>query len=241
MENDSPYSLTVVYDNESQREDLIADWGFSCVVRVGDCTVLFDTGANGEILSHNLMALYGSLSIIKDAKIFISHDHWDHVGGVAAMVKKYSQTCYIPSSSSKELEDTITSSSGKVLRIFDPTEICSNIWSTGELEGSFKEQSLVVRFGKKLVLVTGCAHPGIVSIVENVTSKFKQPLDMVLGGFHWFKNQKNEVESQINCLRQMGVQKIAPCHCSGSDAVTLARENWKDGFVEVTSGARICF
>ncbi len=43
--------VTIVYDNEAYNNDLQADWGFSALVEVKNTPkILFDTGADGEIL-----------------------------------------------------------------------------------------------------------------------------------------------------------------------------------------------
>ena len=49
--------LRVVYDNYPGGETLRTAHGFACVVRVGDRTVLFDTGGSGQILLENMQKL----------------------------------------------------------------------------------------------------------------------------------------------------------------------------------------
>ncbi|MCE7748139.1 MAG: MBL fold metallo-hydrolase, partial [Candidatus Heimdallarchaeota archaeon] len=36
--------ITIVYDNTSLRDDLEADWGFSCYIEHLGTNILFDTG-----------------------------------------------------------------------------------------------------------------------------------------------------------------------------------------------------
>jgi 7,8-dihydropterin-6-yl-methyl-4-(beta-D-ribofuranosyl)aminobenzene 5'-phosphate synthase len=68
--------ISIVYDNTSSREDVIADWGFSCVIEVGNRVRLFDTGGNGEILLHNLTKLdikpEQFTDIVKSSTFFLS-------------------------------------------------------------------------------------------------------------------------------------------------------------------------
>ena len=49
--------ITIIYDNETCREDLKADWGFACLVEVYGKNILFDTGAKGDILLENMKIL----------------------------------------------------------------------------------------------------------------------------------------------------------------------------------------
>ena len=232
-------SIDVVYDNRSLRGDLIADWGFSCLLRLGTQSILFDAGAKGDILTNNLTALYGAGSEIKGVNVFLSHDHFDHVGGVTSVLHSSSQTCYMPASSSPKLFKRVSSSGGRPVLIENKTELCPNIWSTGELGGSPREQALVVSSGGKLLLLTGCAHKGLVTIVEHVISHFKEAPYMVMGGFHWHESSEAEVEFHVKQLRQMGVQKVAPCHCTGDKAMAWIQKMWDDGFVTVGAGKRI--
>jgi 7,8-dihydropterin-6-yl-methyl-4-(beta-D-ribofuranosyl)aminobenzene 5'-phosphate synthase len=48
--------LTIVYDNEifTQGIGLRSDWGFACLLETGEATILFDTGARGNILLSNI-------------------------------------------------------------------------------------------------------------------------------------------------------------------------------------------
>jgi len=65
--------ITIIYDNETWEEGLKADWGFSCLVEAYDKKILFDTGANGSILLHNMQRLNIDPTIIEE--VFISHAH----------------------------------------------------------------------------------------------------------------------------------------------------------------------
>ena len=95
-------NITVVYDNNSFREGLQTDWGFSCLVEVGNKRLLFDTGGNGSILLNNMDRLGivpGSIDFI-----FLSHHHYDHTGGLSDFLKKNSAvTIYYPQSFPDEL------------------------------------------------------------------------------------------------------------------------------------------
>lgn len=49
--------ITILYDNFTFTQGPKADWGFSCLVTGTEKTVLFDTGAKGELLLENIEKL----------------------------------------------------------------------------------------------------------------------------------------------------------------------------------------
>ena len=49
--------ITIIYDNKVWKDNLKADWGFSCLIEVYGKNILFDTGANSRILLKNMEKL----------------------------------------------------------------------------------------------------------------------------------------------------------------------------------------
>ncbi len=82
--------ITIIYDNVVWESTLTPDWGFACLVETTGQTLLFDTGAKGNILLGN-MELIGIDPFAIDA-VFISHSHWDHIGGLADFLQHPSRS-----------------------------------------------------------------------------------------------------------------------------------------------------
>lgn len=184
--------ITIIYDNETDKKDLKADWGFSCLVEAGERKILFDTGANGSILLANMKKLNIEPATIQE--IFISHDHWDHTGGLSDFLSLHPARVYLPSSC--EFSD----SRAEIIRIKEPCEIHQNIFSTGELKNI--EQSLFVKTEKGLVGIVGCSHPGIKSILQ-AASQFGKT-EVLIGGLHGF--------SDFDAIKDLKL--ICPTHCT---------------------------
>ncbi|MBW2647179.1 MAG: MBL fold metallo-hydrolase [Deltaproteobacteria bacterium] len=186
--------ITIVYDNEVLKEGLKADWGFSCLVEVENGQrILFDTGASGLILLHNLDKL--SIDPTTIPEIFISHAHWDHTGGLSDLINLNKEfKIYVPSSCPKPV------AAREVVSIKGPFQIHENIFSTGELKGV--EQSLVVRTKEGLVVITGCSHPGVRAILQAASRLGK--VHGLIGGLHGF--------SEFDLL--IDLQLVCPCHCT---------------------------
>jgi 7,8-dihydropterin-6-yl-methyl-4-(beta-D-ribofuranosyl)aminobenzene 5'-phosphate synthase len=107
------------------------------------------------------------------------------------------------------------------------------------IEGWIKEQSLVLDTERGLVLMTGCAHPRIVRIIDRVRDVFKKNIFMALGGFHLAGFEKAEIREIIRKFRSSEIQKVGLAHCSGDEARTLFQEEYQDDFIKVGVGTKI--
>ena len=54
----------------------------------------------------------------------------------------------------------------------------------GRLGKAIPEQSLVLNTSKGLIVMTGCSHPGIADMLENIKASFGKDIYLVFGGFH---------------------------------------------------------
>jgi len=185
--------ITIIYDNKTWVEGLKADWGFSCLVEVYDKKILFDTGANGSILLHNMQRLNIDPTIIEE--VFISHAHGDHTGGLPALLRiNNAVKVYIPVSCPEP------PGASEVVRVKEPFKIHENIFSSGELKSI--EQSLMVKTQKGLAVIVGCSHPGVKNILK-AASQFGKPY-AIIGGLHGF--------SDFNLVKDL--EFICPTHCT---------------------------
>jgi len=186
--------ITIVYDNEVKRSGLKADWGFSCLIEAQDAPkILFDTGASGSILLHNMRELELAPSAIDI--VVISHSHWDHFGGLQDFMEANRDAeLYLPQSFDQEI------SARNVTKVKEPLKICHNIFSTGELDGI--EQSLAISTNKGILVVAGCSHPGVGNILD-AASRFGKVYG-IIGGFHGF----------ADFGRLSPLPLICPCHCT---------------------------
>ncbi len=231
-------TLTVVYNNVPFNQDLKTAWGKAVFIKGMEKSILFDTGGDGSILLFNMKKL--KIDPTEIDIVFLSHIHYDHVGGLDAFLRENNEALIcLPSSFPDNFKNKVKNKSVKLSSIKEAEEICENVWSTGELGTSIKEQSLVLNTPKGLVVITGCAHPGIVEIVKFVKNYFKKNIYMVLGGFHLISLSESEIIEIINELKKLRVKKIAPSHCSGEKAIELFKEAWGEGFVESGCGAEI--
>jgi 7,8-dihydropterin-6-yl-methyl-4-(beta-D-ribofuranosyl)aminobenzene 5'-phosphate synthase len=230
--------ITIVYDNNPYDHRLRPDWGFSCVVNLPERAILFDAGGNGVILLDNMKRL--GIDPKDISMVLLSHIHADHVGGLSAFLQKNTEvTVYIPSSFPERLKEEIRYWGAALDEVRQAKEIFPGVFTTGELDGGIKEQSLVWRSPRGLVVITGCAHPGSVNIVCKAKEIGKAKVYLVLGGFHLGGAIPSTIEGIIENFLNLEVEKVAPCHCSGERARKLFEKRFGSSYVPAGAGKEI--
>lgn len=228
--------IKIYYDNTSVNKEVKTAWGFSALVKYKGRNLLFDTGGDARILLSNMKTMGSDPKFIWH--ILISHDHWDHTGGLPKALHA-DQKVYLLKSFSRGLKDQIKSSGAHVVEVKRFQEIAAGVYTTGELGETIKEQSLIIDTDKGLIIITGCSHPGIVHIVRETKEHFKKEIFLVLGGFHLYDLSGEKIKLIIKKLRSLGVKKIAPCHCTGEKAIPLFQREYQKDFIKVGAGSII--
>ncbi len=90
--------------------------------------------------------------------------------------------------------------------------------TTGELGSPIREQALAPKTPRGLVVITGCAHPGIATLVRQAKTELGDDVHLALGGFHLGGASAAQIAATIAELQELGVQRIAPSHCTGDAA-----------------------
>lgn len=231
-------TVTVVFDNNPYLEGLKTSWGFSCLVEGWEKTVLFDTGGDGDILLYNMERLGIDPGHI-DA-VVISHTHGDHTGGLARLLSSHPDLeVYLPASAGTDLKYSVRSSASLLVEVSDALPICAGIWSTGELGSGIREQALVVKSDAGLIVITGCAHPGIVEMVRAAKAAVAGDILLAIGGFHLRDSGGGEIERIIAELKELGVRRVGPCHCTGDNAIESFAGAFGEDFIMVGVGKRV--
>ena len=221
----SNITIIDVYDNVEFDPKFKTGFGFGCVVKLKDKTILFDTGGDSPTLLANLEIAKTKPEDIDI--VFLSHIHRDHTGGLLGFLEKNSNVkVYIPSSFPASFKSDISSKGAELIEVDKSAEITGGIYSTGELGILIKEQSLIIDSDKGLIVITGCAHPGIVNIVRKAKELMNRDVYLVMGGFH------SPPLSVLQEFRELEVEKVAPSHCTGDQATRAFAEEYKDNFIK---------
>jgi len=203
--------IVIVYDNVAN-EPFKSGWGFSCYIK--EKQILFDTGDNGKALLHNMKLL--GIDPEEIEKIVLSHDHFDHSGGLKSLLKiNENVEVFVPEGFSRFRLRGI-----KNYRVVaEPFEISDGCIVSGGIDKHKFEQFLMLRTAKGIAIITGCAHPGLDNILS-FAERFGK-VHAVIGGFHDF--------GEINLLESIDL--VVPCHCTKYKKKILDMKNSENCYV----------
>lgn len=151
----------------------------------------------------------------------------------------------------------------KVVEVKEPTSIVPGAYLTGNIErvtdyekgspilfidrGEKREndlfpgeQSLVFNVkGKGLVVVSACAHAGIVNTVKHAQKMTGiDKVHALIGGFHLVGAPPAKIKATVAGIKAIGPDYIVPMHCSGWEAITSFEREMPEEFVLNMAGTK---
>ena len=228
-------TITVIYDNYLAQESLQTAWGFACLITGPERTILFDTGGDGAVLLAN-MAKLGIDQVMIDL-VVLSHQHWDHIGGIYHFLNAHARVqIYLPHSFSTHFKQDLQRYGVEIVAVQAARQICPGVYSTGDLEGPIREQALLLQTPKGMIIITGCAHPGIVKIIQQAKAVLPEDILLVMGGFHLMNHREETIMDVVSEFRALGVRYVAASHCTGDRARQIFAREYQQNYLPVGVG-----
>ena len=207
--------VTLLENNISPRAAITADTnelknahGLSLYLETADHRILFDMGPGDEI-AHNARNLSIDLAAVDLAAI--SHGHYDHGGGLATFLSLNTTAPFYTTVRAFE-NHNLPSPANDCLR------------DDAGLDHFEHEQNLLVAEDNTLVLIGGCAHRGIVNIIEAAKQIAGRYPDVVISGFHLAIGGNGACAVDDAYLDEFATRLIQTGatfytgHCTGSEA-----------------------
>ena len=229
--------VKVLYDTKAKK-GLHSGHGFSCLV---GGKILFDTGGTSHSLVENMDRMMVKAEDLEG--IVISHDHWDHTSGLWELLRrKKGLKVYACPSISNEFKQCVKELGGELILADKYTKILKDVYVTGGIKGEHKgeeiyEQALIVKGDNGVSVITGCAHPGIVDMLKFAKRKARvKDLYMAFGGFHLDGKDREEIKGIVSDLKNAGLKKAGPTHCSGEKARRVFSGEYHGDCIPIKAG-----
>jgi 7,8-dihydropterin-6-yl-methyl-4-(beta-D-ribofuranosyl)aminobenzene 5'-phosphate synthase len=264
--------ITVLCENLVGRLVGAGEHGFSAFVETDRGDYLFDTGSGHSVVANSLV-LKKDLRTIR--RIFLSHGHYDHTGGLPEVLKLkgnvdvhvhpdvFIDRIHIIQEEGEEKKRFVGLPFKKRYLEFlgahflynkDYIEVEKGIFLTGEvprktpfekpdprlfseMDGKITQdiflddQSLILDTKKGLVVILGCAHSGMINILDHVIDKTgKEKFYAIMGGTHLDFLTPEQLEESIKSLKKMEIERIGISHCTGMRAAFRLHQELGDRF-----------
>ena len=270
--------LTILCENSvGVPFDVLGEHGFACFVETDTGNYLFDTG-QGYTITQNSLALKKDLRSIE--AIMISHGHYDHTGGLPAVLKQkgpvdvfghnemFAQRIWSKDGVTRDIgipfrRNYLESLGARFKLGSEIVQVGPGVYLTGEIprQNSFEQGdaamtlitgngdkiqpdpllddlSMLVETDKGLVIVLGCAHAGMINIINYAIDQLQTDrIFAVIGGTHLGFSTDQQFEETLKVIDNYNIRHIGVSHCTGLEKASLLHARLGERFFFGTVGA----
>jgi 7,8-dihydropterin-6-yl-methyl-4-(beta-D-ribofuranosyl)aminobenzene 5'-phosphate synthase len=221
--------IIYLYDNTAAVPGVTADWGFACLVEGRGARVLFDTGTKPEVLTHNARVLQVDLGRL-DA-VVLSHDHGDHTAGFPALGPRPGLPVFYAQGFNPTVVAALRGSGAKLVPVSKSVQVLPGFRTSDEFGTTIREEALIVDARDGLVVIVGCSHPGIVTMLRQIKTSSGRPIHTIVGGFHLGQASADEVARIVADVRELGLVRVGATHCTGAEAIRVFKGAYGGHFI----------
>lgn len=105
------------------------------------------------------------------------------------------------------------------------------------------EQALFFNIKDKgLVVLSGCAHAGIINTVRHAQKMTGvEKVHAIIGGFHLINTGSDRIGQTVQAIKEIGPDHVIPIHCTGFEAIMSFSREMPDQFILNTAGTTYVF
>ena len=226
--------IVTLVENSCGNENCIAEHGLSIYAETEKHKLLLDIGQTDAVVK-NAKILGIDLSAVDT--VIISHGHYDHSGGILPFSKLNHTAQIIMQRLAAEphYNGEYPQGNRKLFCLKDGIKT----------EDDFAhEQCLVITQNGKRWLLSGCAHNGILNILDRYKELFDSYPDYVITGFHMMKREGEHTEEEKAVIIQTAqelsqLDTVFYSHCTGIPAFELMKEIMGDKLIALHSGETV--
>lgn len=252
--------ITILYDSYGkQPSKLKMGWGFAALVEVQGKRILFDTGSRPEVFEYNIKTMGVDLRNLDC--VVISHRHGDHTLGLKYLktinpdVKIYApfdeffgeetnrlyfkrtvntlpaEMRYYDGNPPEHVTQGTALPYDDIIQVSKFTEIMPGFYIVPAEAAMGNEIALSIQTPKGLVVITGCGHPGVESILKAATVGGKHAY-FLIGGLHWVRTPDEEIQKMVSSLHdKWKVDWVASGHCTGEPGFAALKKTFGERYL----------
>lgn len=264
--------ITVLMEDTCGNPQCAYEHGLSLYIETGKHRILMDTGASDKtwenarqlgvdlskadmvVLSHGHYDHSGGLlsfrGMNQEAVVYMQKSalfdyyHGDRYIGIDKAIGRMPRVEML--SGDQRIDGEISLFTGITGRRFWPQ---SNIGLSIRIDGEnrqdeFRHEQCLVIQGERTALISGCAHNGILNILDRYREIYGGSPDIVVSGFHMMK-KSDYTEEEMSVIRQTA-EKLKETktvfytgHCTGQKAIDLMKPILGERLIQLHCGMKI--
>lgn len=227
--------LIILSDDRARDRRFIAKHSFSILITMDYESYLVGLGVDPDTLEHNAVEAGVDLSVID--KVIITHEHTPHFGGFKHLADEAPFTeVYIPFGTSESLGRLLMRNGLRPIEAMKAIKVSDHIYISPPYYGPPYEHLVLINSDNKLVVITGCLHPGLSALMDT-KRRFGKRIKGIIGGFHLYNTPEHLVDQFVDALvREISPEFIVPLHCSGGRFVEKLRRRTEIETIELATG-----